>query len=112
LTSLFVFTFLFSNLFFKFAVVAAKYDSEGWWSKDHHGNTYRCTTTATEPEKICRRGATQVFQSERIAALKMMNELLGTCILIQLARSVSIIYWNLVSHSLGASISTKVKRSD
>jgi len=73
----------------KFSVVGARYDSQGWWS-EHHGNTYPCTTTKTHGNntKICSRNSAPISQSGRVRSFTTALELMGACILLQLARAV------------------------
>jgi len=73
----------------KFSVVGARYDSQGWWS-ENHGSTYPCSTSKTygSTSKICSRKIPQSNQSGRIRTVTTALELMGACILLQLARAV------------------------
>jgi len=71
----------------KFSVVGARYDSQGWWT-EYHGNTYPCTTTSRNPSKACLRNVPSPVQSTRAKAIQTAVDLMGACVLLQLARQI------------------------
>eukprot|EP01116_Phalansterium_solitarium_P024768 TRINITY_DN9163_c0_g1_i1.p1 TRINITY_DN9163_c0_g1~~TRINITY_DN9163_c0_g1_i1.p1 ORF type:complete len:349 (+),score=42.58 TRINITY_DN9163_c0_g1_i1:26-1072(+) len=73
----------------KFAVVAARYDSLGWWSETSHKNTYACTSSSPHRDmrRLCSRTQPQ-STSSRVAAYGLANDMTGAGALLQLARAV------------------------
>jgi len=71
----------------KYSIVAAKYDSQGWWSEEYHKNTFPCITNSKNPN-ICRRNVPPSQSSIRSKTLTTSFELFGSAVLLQLAKSV------------------------
>lgn len=79
----------------QFSVVAARYDSQLWWSLENHGNTYPCAIIGSSgvsksPKSIegCSRSTPIPNLTSRVRSIVTAQELLGACVVIQLARSV------------------------
>jgi len=72
----------------KFSVVAGRYDSHYWWSTEFH-SSFSCNSNSPNPELACRRNISPKQLDSRSKVLHLTYDLLGSCVVLQLAKTSS-----------------------
>lgn len=65
-----------------------RYDSAGWWSEQHHDNTFPCTTSFHNPSKVCFRKGNTPLSFSKTRTITTTFELMGAATVLQLARKI------------------------